>query len=79
MARFGYNKYALVLGMLTVAGASAGCGGGGGGGKGQAIAATTSGSGAASTTSSSVLASGPRVTGASFVDIDSNQMVSKGD
>lgn len=79
MARFGYNKYALVLGMLTVAGASAGCGGGGGGGKGMAIAATTSGSGAASTTSSSVLASGPRVTGASFVDIDSNQMVSKGD
>lgn len=78
MARFGYNKYALVLGMLTLGGISAGCGGGGGGGGGFAASAVNSGSNAAPTTSS-VLTNGPRLETAKFVDVDNNQMISKGD
>lgn len=82
MARFGYNRYALVLGMMTVAGA-AGCGGGGSSGGGAStIAAATSGSSAAQTTSSTtagVLSNGPVLEKVAFVDADNNQMISKGD
>ncbi len=77
MARFGYNQYALVLAALAFAGVGAGCGGGGGGGSGSAIAgvgsATTTPTTSATPGSTAVLGS------ASYVDVDNNQMVNKGD
>jgi hypothetical protein len=76
---FGYNKYALVLAALASAGAMGCGGGGGGGGFGSTVAPSTSGSSAAATTSSSILANGPRLTKVDFVDVDKNQMISKGD
>ncbi len=80
---FGSNRYALILGMLAVAGAASGCGGGGSSNKGFAstVAPATSGSTAASTTSASggTLAAGPRLQRAYFQDADNNGMISQGD
>lgn len=79
MARFGYNRYALVLVALTFAGVGAGCGGGGGGsGKGSAVAGVGSGSTAAPTTSAS-LGSTAVLGSVNYVDADNSQTISKGD
>lgn len=78
MARFGYNRYALVLAAIGFAGIGAGCGGGGSSGSGAAIAAATSGSTAAPTTSATP--AGAAVIGSvNFVDADGSQTITKGD
>lgn len=77
---FGYNRYAVVLFALTIA-AGTGCSSKSSNkGFASTTAATTSSSSAANTTSGSqALGSGPQFRMASFVDEDSNDMVSKGD
>jgi hypothetical protein len=83
MARFGFNRYALVLVALGFAGLGSGCGGGGsGGGSASTVAPSTSGSNAAPTTSSTTtapVASAAILSGVSFVDVDASQTITKGD
>lgn len=78
MARFGYNRYALVLVGLAFAGVGAGCGGGGSSGGGSGAAGVGSGSTAAPTTSAN-LGSVALLSSVNYVDVNSNQMVDKGD
>jgi hypothetical protein len=77
---FGYNKYLTVLAALSVAGVGiVGCSDSSSK-RGSSVAAATSGTTAgstSSTTSASTL--GPQLTGAAFVDVDGDKMLSKGD
>lgn len=79
MARFGYNRYALVLVALALAGVGAGCGGGGGGGgKWSAVAGVSSGS-TSNPSSSTPTGAAAVLASVDFVDADGSQTVSKGD
>lgn len=79
MARFGYNRYALVLAALAFAGVGAGCGGGSSSkGSGSAVAPATSGSTAAPTTSATP-AGAAVLAAVDFVDADGSQTITKGD
>lgn len=77
MARFGYNRYALVLVGLAFAGVGAGCGSGGSSGGGSAAAGVNSGSTAAPTTSAT--GSTALLSSVNFVDVNSSQTIDKGD
>ncbi|MCO5169656.1 MAG: hypothetical protein M9894_25235 [Planctomycetes bacterium] len=80
MARFGYNRYALVLAALAFTGVGAGCGGSSSSrGSGSAVAPATSGSTAAPTTSSSTPAGAAVLASVDYLDADGSQTINKGD
>ena len=76
---FGYNRYALVLAMLTV-GSAIGCGSDSKSrGSASTVAPATSGSTSPTTSSTTPLGNGPALFSVAFEDADQNKMVSKGD